>query len=356
MRDARRAVRRAIAEEKIAEALSELLGQHVSMLVSEARVVAEDGPVAQGVTLALATPDDAVRVQVDVENELARSLVARIIRKPTQLGDPRAPVAPEIEGSLMAIVCAVARRAHGTRETLRPLGPGALRFAPGERRLDVKAMVSIGSDAYFARLMLQIRRPFAGNAANPIQELLSLGELPIELPVVAASSMTRTVDAYGFAPGDVWMPGDGWSVRRTDQPSSRRASPSSLTGDVVLAPPGGERGIRARIGEGGDFVVVGVETTRHDAEVKAMSGNQDDSTATSEVVLDAPLVVRVELGAVTLTAREWAALRPGDVIELGRRVNEPVVLRIAGILVAQGELVDIEGELGVRIREKVKST
>jgi flagellar motor switch protein FliM len=103
-------------------------------------------------------------------------------------------------------------------------------------------------------------------------------------------------------------------------------------------------------------VVVGVETTRHDAEVKAMSGNQDDSTATSDVVLDAPLVVRVELGAVTLTAREWAALRPGDVIELGRRVSEPVVLRIAGILVAQGELVDIEGELGVRIREKVKST
>ena len=354
MRDARRAVRRAVAEEKIAEALSELLGEHVSMLVSEARVVAEDGPIAQGVTLALATPDDAVRVQVDVENELARSLVARIIRKPTQLGDPRAPVAPEIEGSLMAIVCAVARRAHGTREALRPLGPGALRFAAGERRLDFKATVSIGSDAYFARLMLQIIRPFVGDAAKPMEELLSLGELPIELPVVAASSMTRTIDVYGFAPGDVWMPGDGWSVRRAHP--SGRAPASSWTGDVVLAPPGGERGIRARIGEGGDFVVVGVETTRHDAEVKAMSGNQDDSTATSDVVLDAPLVVRVELGAVTLTAREWAALRPGDVIELGRRVSEPVVLRIAGILVAQGELVDIEGELGVRIREKVKST
>ncbi len=66
-------------------------------------------------------------------------------------------------------------------------------------------------------------------------------------------------------------------------------------------------------------------------------------------------MVRVELGAVTLTAREWSALRAGDVISIGRRVSEPVVLRIAGMEVAKGELVDIEGELGVRIREQVKS-
>jgi hypothetical protein len=167
MRDARRAVRRAIDEEKIAEAVSELLGEHVTFLVSEARVVADDGPVLQGVTVALATSDDAVRVEVDIEHELARSLVARIIRKPMQLGDPRAPVAPEIEGSLMAIVCAVARRAHGTREALRPIGPGALRFEVGERRLHVKATVLIGRDAYFARVTLQISAPLCGRRRQP---------------------------------------------------------------------------------------------------------------------------------------------------------------------------------------------
>jgi flagellar motor switch/type III secretory pathway protein FliN len=73
-------------------------------------------------------------------------------------------------------------------------------------------------------------------------------------------------------------------------------------------------------------------------------------------VLDAPLVVRVEVGAVTLTASEWAALGPGDVVALGRRVHEPIVLRVAGAEVARGELVDIEGELGVRIRERARST
>jgi len=92
-----------------------------------------------------------------------------------------------------------------------------------------------------------------------------------------------------------------------------------------------------------------------DVEKPMTSPNQDE-TATSEVVLDAPLVVRVEVGAVTLSAAEWAALATGDVVALGRRVHEPVVLRIAGTEVARGELVDIEGELGVRIRERARST
>ena len=84
--------------------------------------------------------------------------------------------------------------------------------------------------------------------------------------------------------------------------------------------------------------------------------NQAEDTATSEVILDAPLVVRVELGAVTLTAREWASLGAGDVIALGRRVSEPIILRVAGVEVARGELVDIEGELGVRIRQRTEIT
>mgnify|MGYP000459228911 CR=1 FL=1 len=42
----------------------------------------------------------------------------------------------------------------------------------------------------------------------------------------------------------------------------------------------------------------------------------------------------------------------GDVITLARRVGEPVVLRVAGVEVARGELVEVEGEVGVRITQK----
>jgi flagellar motor switch/type III secretory pathway protein FliN len=337
-------VRRAIDERKIGESLSELLGEHVTVIVSDVNVAAREAPPLHGATLTFATADDAVRVELEVDHELSRTLVARVVGRPSRLGDPRLPLGPEIEGALAAIACSVARRAHGAGEALRPLGSGALRLAPGERRIDVHATVVIGSDAYSARAAIQMRRPFAPDPTNAASALAALGSVPIALPVVAATSEARTVDVYGLEIGDVWMPGEGWSVRRAG---------AAIVGDVLLAAPGGDRGIRARVGEEGEIVVVGVEAAQHDAEAKGMT--EEDPSATSEVVLDAPLVVRVELGAVTMSAREWAALRPGDVVAVGRRVAEPVVLRIAGMVVARGELVDIEGELGVRIREQVKS-
>jgi flagellar motor switch/type III secretory pathway protein FliN len=352
LRDARRAVRGAIDECKIAEALSELLGEHVGFIVSDVMVAAEDGLPLHGSTLTLATSDDAVRIQLDVERDLARTLVARVIGRSARFGDPQLPLAPEIEGGLLAIVCAVARRAHGSAEALRSLGPGALRLAPGERRLDVHATLLIGSDAYGVRATIQLRKAFAMTTSDAAAELTSLGELSISLPVVAAVSIATPAEMHGISPGDVWMPGDGWTVRRADA----KPGPATLAGEIICAAPAGDRGIRAKLGEGGEIVVVGVQAAPYEAEATAMSGNQNDFSSTSDVVLDAPLVVRVEIGAVTLTAREWAALRPGDVVALARRVSEPVVLRIAGIEVARGELVDIEGELGVRIREQVKAT
>jgi flagellar motor switch/type III secretory pathway protein FliN len=86
-----------------------------------------------------------------------------------------------------------------------------------------------------------------------------------------------------------------------------------------------------------------------------MGDPKADDGAICEAILETPVIVRVELGAVTLTAREWAAIGPGDVVPLGKRVAEPAVLRIAGIEVAKGELVEIEGELGVRIRERTST-
>jgi flagellar motor switch/type III secretory pathway protein FliN len=50
-----------------------------------------------------------------------------------------------------------------------------------------------------------------------------------------------------------------------------------------------------------------------------------------------------------MSAAEWAALRPGDVVQCGRRIEEPIVLRAGGREIARGELVDIEGEVGIRI-------
>lgn len=77
-----------------------------------------------------------------------------------------------------------------------------------------------------------------------------------------------------------------------------------------------------------------------------MSG---EAEPTLEVLEDAPVVVRVELGVVEMKARDWAHLSPGDVVTLGRKLGDPAVLRIGGVEVARGELVQVDGEVGVRI-------
>lgn len=61
--------------------------------------------------------------------------------------------------------------------------------------------------------------------------------------------------------------------------------------------------------------------------------------------------VQCEIGRVVLSGKEIAELRPGAVIPVGRPLSGPVDLTCSGRLLARGELVDIEGEIGVRITE-----
>jgi flagellar motor switch protein FliM len=59
---------------------------------------------------------------------------------------------------------------------------------------------------------------------------------------------------------------------------------------------------------------------------------------------------------VQLTADEVIRLRAGQIIELGRSPADPVDLVVAGKLLAKGELVEIEGSLGVKILSLVKDS
>jgi flagellar motor switch/type III secretory pathway protein FliN len=353
LRDARQALARAVDVSKLAEVLGELIGERIRLEVSHPRVTVGDSISLVGPKALLTTADGAVRVQVELEGELSRTLIARILGRPLRPGDPRVPAPPELEGATLAIVMQVARRAHGHDGVLRALGAGALRIPPGERRLLWQATVWLGSDAYAAQAFVDLRRLTSGSMPIAARELASIGELPVSLGVVVARSSAEAIEIYSLEPGDVWMPGRGWLVA----PAARgKAAGLDLVGRVLLASPSSERAWAGTLGEEGQIVVVGVERIPVDEEKALSDSDHDHDTATSEVVLDAPLVVRVEMGAVTLTVREWASLAPGDVIALGRRVSEPVLLRTAGLEIGRGELVDLDGELGVRIRERVKPT
>jgi type III secretion system YscQ/HrcQ family protein len=68
------------------------------------------------------------------------------------------------------------------------------------------------------------------------------------------------------------------------------------------------------------------------------------------------LTVRVELAARRLRLDELARLRTNQILDLGCDANDPVDLVVDGRHVARGELVDIDGRLGVRIKQVATQT
>jgi flagellar motor switch protein FliN/FliY len=74
-------------------------------------------------------------------------------------------------------------------------------------------------------------------------------------------------------------------------------------------------------------------------------------TGTLDLLMDVQLALTLRFGSKTLLLREVLDLSPGAVVELDRKVQEPVELLLDGRLIARGEVVVIEGNYGLRVTE-----
>ena len=68
-----------------------------------------------------------------------------------------------------------------------------------------------------------------------------------------------------------------------------------------------------------------------------------------ETLSNVELAVTVELGRTRLLMKDLLSLRPGSVVELDRHVGAPVDIFVNSTLLAHGEVVVVDDELGVRI-------
>lgn len=341
----RRVLRTGFDESGLARAIGEVTGASVRLVANDIEVLTgPDLPSLHGAAFVLATSHGDLRVGIEVERDLAALLVAKVTARPPRIMDPSRPVDASIVGAVAAIATTALRKANTQGTPLVALGVGALRLGPGERVMRVHASVVVNDEAYAATVTLPWVRPHSSAPVlDPRSELHCLDDLPIALSVIVALATASRAEISALAEGDAFLPGDAWKINREG---------SDLIGHILLAAPMSERGITGRLLADGAvrvdesrIIPLGIETMQE-------NDNDSDLTTSAEAVLDAPVIVRVEMGAVTLTAREWAALAPGDVIGLEKRLAEPVVLRVGGLEVARGDLVDIEGELGVRIRER----
>jgi flagellar motor switch protein FliN/FliY len=70
-------------------------------------------------------------------------------------------------------------------------------------------------------------------------------------------------------------------------------------------------------------------------------------------VIDVPVELAVEIGRTTMTIGETLSLAPGSIVSLNRLAGEPVDLLVNGKVIAQGEVVVIDEEFGMRITDIV---
>ncbi len=67
------------------------------------------------------------------------------------------------------------------------------------------------------------------------------------------------------------------------------------------------------------------------------------------VLSDVPVPLIAELGRINCRARDIMYMRVGQILELNRSPHEPLDLVVQGQSIGRGELVEVEGKIGIRI-------
>lgn len=128
---------------------------------------------------------------------------------------------------------------------------------------------------------------------------------------------------------------------------------AKVTGISLGAPPppgSGEEAPEAPAPEDGAGPDEDADESTTPGSVRGRNDVEDAQGAGgADLMNDIPLQISVELGRVSTTAEEVVALKVGHVFDLNRVAGEPLDLSVMGKVVARGELVEIDGNLGIRI-------
>ena len=98
------------------------------------------------------------------------------------------------------------------------------------------------------------------------------------------------------------------------------------------------------------------DTTTADALKDMPTGDAEaQETVSLETVYDIPVQISVVLGKTSMQVNQLLKLGRGAVIELDRKVGEPIDIYVNNRLVARGEVVLVEDKLGVTMTEIIKA-
>ena len=318
-----------------------------------------------GVVAQLAWPRLGSRVALGVDPPLAHALVDRLLGYERAPAEARLQVSP-VEWGVLGFV--LARGLDRLEAGAGPLGPWDLvvdRVGPDSfdvaglgpiltYRWRIVAGTTVGTARLWVPESLVVAwLDRAEDEPAPACTLGRFGDLASAWRVEAGRVTLGAAEVADLvAPGRLLLLDDaplGGTV----------ASPAGVV-SLVQADRAGRRVARARVepGSTGDRIVL-VSTPRRlptpREPIMAAAEPADPDAANPPAPPGAPVEVTVtltvELGRVNLPLARLAELQPGDVLELGRHGREPVDLTSNGRLVARGELVQVDAELGVRISQ-----
>ena len=315
----------------------------------------------------VAPPSRERRGFIEVELSLAHAAVEILLGGP---GDP-VPLRPltEIEEGVMCYVVLEVLRALASHlepnvprlrldGVARKIDPCLLQFGGDSQVAIVLFRCSLGAHEGFARMILPasmlemtVPEPFASGEhaqerrrARIVQHGPLLASINTWLRVEIGSVEVGVADLAGLTPGDVVLIGEP-SVR------SDRGDPGTAELRVGAGRAGG---FVADVALDRDQYVATITSFRAHAHENAQAEPyevqmKELSKEGAELLGDIPLHIAVELGRVPLTAEQVVTLHAGQVVELNRGPGEPVDLSVNGRVIARGELVEVEDQLGVRI-------
>ena len=181
-------------------------------------------------------------------------------------------------------------------------------------------------DATLAHLLQNATPP-------PLAATPAAFRVPLALRLVAGTARLTRNEVTTLSPGDVVLfDAHGVKTAALEPTSGGRVA---LGGHWLEAEVAFEQG-RWQFG-------INDITPRGD---RAMSG---ESMTTTQLGADAVLAVEAVVGRTTMTFSDIARLKPGQILVADRSIGEPIDIVVGGAVVARGELVDVEGRLGVRV-------
>jgi hypothetical protein len=285
--------------------------------------------LADPTAAAAAIRGDGLRGFVVAPGALVRAVAQAVLDGPDELPAPRPPTVTERAVLVVAVAAILDELEVAVEVEPCDLSGPEVAAALGEA-----ALVEVAVAA--PRATVAVVLPPAAVLAPPrvpLPVLIAEGPggrdaVPVHLAVVLARARLAPAALANLRVRDVLV-------------ARRPAAPPGPPAGAGPAP----RPVELALGRGGLLGALALSAGRVTVRSSYCRADPMDETLGDDATVD----VAVAVGDLRLSVRELLELAPGQVLALGHPVGSAVELRVGPRVIARGELVDVDGEVGVRV-------